>query len=72
LLDFGFDKIHSQCFISHFWLIAASYNQPVFSPCASWNATTITFSMTSTIGDIPCGIFVDTNNMVYVTDRANN
>ena len=50
-------------------LLALSFNQPKFSPCASWNATGITFSRNETTGQTPSGLFVDTNNTVYVGNR---
>jgi hypothetical protein len=47
-----------------------SYNRPTFCPNASWNATGITFANTATIGTSPNGIFVNTNNTVYVADQS--
>ncbi len=49
-----------------------SYNQPKLNAYASWSANAITFSTNSTTGEQPYGIFIDTNNTVYVADRANN
>ncbi len=40
-----------------------SYNQPKFSPCASWNPNAITFANET------FGMFVNTNNTVYVANR---
>ncbi|CAF4086359.1 unnamed protein product, partial [Adineta steineri] len=48
-----------------------SYNQPKFCANATWNPTAITFATSTTVGASPNGIFVDTNNTVYVADRAN-
>ena len=45
------------------------YNQPKFSPCATWNPIGVTFPTNSTIVSWPVGIFVDTENSVYVTSR---
>jgi hypothetical protein len=55
-----------------FFVIAVSYNEPTFSPCASWNATGIIFAKTNTIGNNPAGILVDINNTVYLADQWNN
>jgi hypothetical protein len=51
---------------------AVSYNQPKFCPNASRNANAITFASTSQLGVQPRGIFVDTNNTVYVADETNS
>jgi sugar lactone lactonase YvrE len=51
---------------------AFPYNQPKFCPNASWNANAITFASISEVGQYPRGIFVDTNNTVYVADATNN
>ncbi|CAF4084842.1 unnamed protein product, partial [Adineta steineri] len=48
-----------------------SYNQPKFCANATWNQTAITFATSATIGTYPLGMFVDTNNSVYVADEAN-
>ena len=50
-------------------LFAFFFNQPKFSPCASWNATAITFATNESTGFSPNGIFVDGNNTVYVVNR---
>ncbi|CAF1368653.1 unnamed protein product [Adineta steineri] len=49
-----------------------SYNQPKFCANATWNSTAITFATNATVGANPYGIFVNTNNAVYVADRTNN
>ncbi|CAF4111065.1 unnamed protein product, partial [Adineta steineri] len=49
-----------------------SFNQPVFSAYAAWDNVGITFANSSTVGTSPYGIFVDTNNTVYVANKANN
>ncbi|CAF3751894.1 unnamed protein product, partial [Rotaria sp. Silwood1] len=51
---------------------AISYNQPKLCPNATWNSTAITFATSSVVGSYPQGIFVDTNNTVYVAHRTNN
>jgi hypothetical protein len=53
------------------FFILASYNQPKFCPFTTWNPDAITFANKSTIGTYPYGIFVNTNNTVYVPDREN-
>jgi len=47
-----------------------SYNQPKFCANATWNSTAITFANVATIGGSPNGLFVDTNNTVYVADQG--
>jgi hypothetical protein len=54
------------------YVLAVSYNQPKFSTHASWNPNAITFADNTTIGINPFGIFVNTNNTVYVPDKANS
>ncbi|CAF4060500.1 unnamed protein product, partial [Adineta steineri] len=49
-----------------------SFNQPKFSAYATWDAVAITFANSSTVGTSPYGIFVDTNNTVYVANKASN
>jgi streptogramin lyase len=53
------------------YVLAVSYNQPTFCPNASWNPNATTFADNTTVGSSPFGIFVNTNNTVYVADRAN-
>ncbi|CAF4131889.1 unnamed protein product, partial [Adineta steineri] len=48
-----------------------SYNQPKLCANATWNQAAITFADGTTIGTLPLGIFVNTDNSVYVADRAN-
>jgi hypothetical protein len=48
------------------YILAIFYNQPKFSPCASWNPNATTFANISTVGSLPYGAFVDLNNTVYV------
>ncbi|CAF1347229.1 unnamed protein product [Adineta steineri] len=49
-----------------------SFNQPKFGAYATWDSVGITFTNSSTVGSSPYGIFVDTNNTVYVANTANN
>ena len=52
--------------------LVVSYNQPKLSPFASWSANAITFAANPTVGLDLYGVFVDTNNTIYVADRSNN
>ncbi|CAF0948781.1 unnamed protein product [Adineta steineri] len=52
--------------------VVISFNQPKFGAYATWNSNGITFATNSTVGTSPYGIFIDTNNTVYVANRANN
>jgi hypothetical protein len=54
-----------------FVISALSYNQPKFCPSATWNPNAITFASSNTVGQTPCGIFVNSNNTVYVPDYQN-
>ena len=47
-----------------------SYNQPKLNANATWSSNAITFSTNSTTGGDPYGLFVNTNNTVYVVNRA--
>ena len=38
---------------------------------ASWRADAITFATSATVGVYPCGIFINTQNTIYVADRVN-
>ncbi len=49
-----------------------SYNQPKFCASATWNLNAITFATESTVGLYPRGIFVDSNNTIYVADQTNS
>ncbi|CAF1293135.1 unnamed protein product [Adineta steineri] len=51
---------------------AIAYNLPKFCANATWNPVAITFADVTIIGTYPYGIFVNTNNTVYVPDRLNN
>ncbi|CAF0859705.1 unnamed protein product [Rotaria sordida] len=51
---------------------AVSYNQPKFSAIAAWDGNAITFATSTTVGASPFGLFVSTNNTVYVANQANN
>ena len=61
-----FDEMHndSSCFIL---FLDISYNLPKFRPNATWNTTGEIFTKESNGNSFPRGIFVDTNNYVYVS-----
>ena len=48
------------------FFLAISYNQPKLDADAVWNANAITFAGSGTIGAYPWGIFVNTNNNVFL------
>jgi hypothetical protein len=50
-------------------LLALSFNQPNFSPTATWNSNAITFANQSIVGQYPGAIFVNTNNTIYVANQ---
>ncbi|CAF1470214.1 unnamed protein product [Adineta ricciae] len=52
--------------------LVPSYNQPIFCANASWDPNAITFANSSVIGAYPFGLFVTTNNTIYIADRMNN
>ncbi|UJR09076.1 hypothetical protein I4U23_013323 [Adineta vaga] len=52
--------------------VAISYNQPKFCPNASWNATALTFATNTIVGSTPNGIFVNSNNTVYIANRESS
>jgi hypothetical protein len=54
------------------YVLAVSYNQPKFCSNASWNPYATTFANISTVGSNPNAIFVNTDNTVYVGNRAND
>ncbi|CAF4233326.1 unnamed protein product [Adineta steineri] len=51
--------------------LGISYNRPKLCANATWNATAITFATSATVGTSPVGIFVSSNNTVYVADQLN-
>ncbi|CAF1512416.1 unnamed protein product, partial [Adineta steineri] len=52
--------------------ITIAYNLPKFCANTTWNPVAITFATSATLGTNVHGLFVDTNNTVYVADRAND
>ncbi|CAF4174194.1 unnamed protein product, partial [Adineta steineri] len=49
-----------------------SYNLPKFSAYATWSSNGVTLFNTSTIGTNPYGLFVNTNNTLYVCEYSQN
>ena len=54
------------------YLIVTSINQPTLCPNASWNLNGTTFASSSTVSTYPYGLFVNTNNAVYVAATSLN
>jgi hypothetical protein len=48
------------------------YNQPKLCSTARWNSLGTTFANGSTVGKEPYGLFIDTNNSIYVAARVLN
>jgi hypothetical protein len=55
-----------------FSILALSLNQPQFCSTANWNSNGITFANQSIVGRDPLGIFINTNNTIYVANRQKN
>ncbi|CAF4217568.1 unnamed protein product [Adineta steineri] len=55
-----------------FICLDVSYNRPKFNAFPSWNPDAIMWANISTVGALPMGIFVDTNNTIYVAAQANS
>ena len=49
-----------------------SYNQPTFSPCATWDSNALTFADVNLIGNRSSQIFVDIYNNIYATNTVDN
>ena len=49
--------------------LAVSFNRPKFCANATWNLTGTTFADVYTVGTYPYGLFINTNNTVYVANR---
>ncbi|CAF1108234.1 unnamed protein product [Adineta ricciae] len=52
--------------------IVVSYNQPKVSTNAVWSPNAVTFADRNAIGTVSFGIFITTNNTVYVADQTND
>jgi hypothetical protein len=57
---------------NYFIHLAPSYNQPQLCSSATWDPDASTFANSSTVGTDPYGIFVNTNNTVYIAERGNS
>ncbi|CAF3936588.1 unnamed protein product [Adineta steineri] len=51
---------------------ALSFNQPKFCPTTAWNSNGMTIADRSIVGQLPTGIFVNTNNTIFVANKENN
>ncbi|CAF3345313.1 unnamed protein product [Rotaria socialis] len=51
--------------------LAKSYNQPNISLCALWSSDATTLANENVVGLQPAGIYIDTENTIYVADRQN-
>ncbi|UJR16871.1 hypothetical protein I4U23_003769 [Adineta vaga] len=51
---------------------AISYNQPKFCANATWHPHATTFSDSSTSGQYQWGLFINTNNTIYIADFFNH
>ncbi|UJR06685.1 hypothetical protein I4U23_010971 [Adineta vaga] len=51
---------------------AVSYNQPKFYSNVTWNPNATTLANVSKVGSAPFGIFINTNNTIFVTDTMNS
>jgi DNA-binding beta-propeller fold protein YncE len=52
--------------------LAVPFNQPKFCSNASWNPNATTFANITMVGSYPAGIFISTDNTVYVVDQTAN
>ena len=53
----------------HFTIATVSFNQPRFRTNATWNSIATTFANQSFVGIEPYGIFVNSNNSIYIPNR---
>ena len=53
----------------YFTFAIVSFNQPRFRINATWNSNATTFADQSFLGQYPIGIFVNSNNSIYVPNR---
>jgi hypothetical protein len=64
----SFDNFHFKFFL----FLALSFNQPQFCSTPLWNSLAITFANHSTVGTLPRGILITTNNTIYISHRENS
>ena len=53
----------------YFTIATFSFNQPRFRINATWNSIATTFAKQSFVGQYPIGIFVNSNNSIYIPNR---
>ena len=53
----------------YFTIATFSFNQPRFRTNATWNSIATTFAKQSFVGQYPIGIFVNSNNSIYLPNR---
>lgn len=52
--------------------VVPSYNQPKFSPCATWDPNATIIANDTLLGTQPIDVFVDINDTIYATSSAIN
>ena len=57
---------------SFFFYLVVPFNQPQLCSTANWNSHGITFANQSIVGEYPQGIFITTNNTIYVPNKNTN
>ena len=50
------------------FILGPSYNQPKLCSSATWNPVAVTLANSTTTGLYPFGVFIDTNNSIYVVE----
>ena len=65
-------KIVRKSFHFDFVVLTLSYNQPRFCFNTIWNSSATTFAKQSFVGTYPFGIFVNSNNSIYISSRQTN
>ena len=53
----------------YFTIATVSFNQPRFQINATWNSRAITFANQTFVGKYPYGIFVNSNNSIYIPNQ---
>jgi len=53
----------------YFTIATFSFNQPRFRTNATWNSIATTFAKQSFVGQYPIGIFINSNNSIYLPNR---
>jgi len=62
-------KIVRKSFHFNFVVLTLSYNQPRFCLNTIWNSNATTFADRSSVGTVPRGIFVNSNNSIYLPNQ---